>query len=358
MRCHRSTTGERALEIDPIELEQSLLTLPVMESITCSWVTESSSGQQMLKRLRLAAQTPLALYLWGETGVGKELLARQAHLWSAQCKGPFIPLHCASLSPQIAESELFGHTRGAFTGAMHTRSGALFTAQNGTLFLDEVAELSLELQVKLLRFLENGEYRPIGSDRVEFSNARIICATHRDLGAWVAAGKFREDLYFRLAGITIQIPPLRLRVADIAAQAKRFALEQGFLLSSDSANALEAHSWPGNSRELKRCVQSAVFLRGIPRRESGAPAVLCPKDFDLKRAPGTLREPETLNLVEMERMWILKALRAHHGNRESAAAALGIARSTLFQRLRRYGVHAPLRVAIEAEAHHHRISST
>lgn len=171
-------------------------------------------------------------------------------------------------------------------------------------------------------------------------------------------GQVREDLYFRLAGITIQIPPLRTRVADIGAQARRFALEQGFVLSPDCTATLEAYHWPGNSRELKRCIQRAVFLKAIPRREGGGSAVLNPKDFDLTHTTSALREPETLNLGEMERMWILKALRAHHGNRESAAAALGIARSTLFQRLRRYGEHPPQRVAFEAETQYRAISST
>lgn len=272
--------------------------------------------------------------------MGKELLAHQAHAWSAQAGGPFVPLHCAAISPLIAESELFGHVRGAFTGAFQSRLGALQTARGGTLFLDEVAELSSDLQVKLLRFLENGEYRPIGSDRTEHSNARIVCATHRDLRTWVRAGKFREDLYFRLAGITIQIPPLRSRLPDIAAQAHRFALEHDFILGQGCVEFLQTYAWPGNSRELKRCIERAVFLSGIPRRETNETAQLLPEDFDLGAGGELLPESETLNLLEMEKTWIYKALRAHQGNRERAAEALGIARSTLFQRLRTYGNEA------------------
>src|SRR3954467_3600220 len=171
---------------------------------------------------RKAAATPLSIYLAGETGTGKEVLAHLLHAWSQRAPGPFGPVHGGALPLSLAESELFGHVKGAFTGAVQSRPGALMQAHGGTLFLDEIGDLPLDIQVKLLRFLENGEIRPVGADRASRADVRIVCATHHPLHKLVEEGKFRRDLYYRLASVTIEIPSLRARPDDIHMLATKF----------------------------------------------------------------------------------------------------------------------------------------
>jgi DNA-binding NtrC family response regulator len=211
---------------------------------------------------RKAATTPLSIYLAGETGTGKDVLAHLVHAWSERASGPFVPLHCGALALSLVESELFGHVKGAFTGAIHQRPGALLQAHGGTLFLDEVADLPMDVQVKLLRFLENGEIRPVGSDHVSRSDVRLVCATHRPLAQLVDEGKFRRDLYYRLASVTIQIPTLRSRPDDIALLADRIAVDLKRRLSPMARARLKTHSWPGNVRELRHAVERACALAG------------------------------------------------------------------------------------------------
>src|SRR6185437_7560722 len=184
-----------------------------------------------------------------ETGTGKEVIAQLLHAWSERVAGPFVPLHCGALALSLAESELFGHVKGAFTGASQHRPGALMQAHGGTLFLDEIGDLPLDIQVKLLRFLENGEIRPVGADRPSRVDVRLLCATHHPLWKLVEEGKFRRDLFYRLASITIEIPSLRSRPEDIELLARRFAQELGKTLSNRAILRLQAHAWPGNVRE-------------------------------------------------------------------------------------------------------------
>ncbi|MFL5813985.1 MAG: sigma 54-interacting transcriptional regulator, partial [Bdellovibrionia bacterium] len=182
------------------------LALPDQPHSIRPWLTCSESGRKLLWTAKKAAGTPLSLYLAGETGTGKEVLAQLLHAWSDRARGPFIPLHCGALPLSLAESELFGHVKGAFTGAIQQRPGALMQAHGGTLFLDEVGDLPLDIQVKLLRFLENGEIRPVGADQSTRVDVRLICATHHPLRQLVEEGKFRRDLYFRIASVTLEIP--------------------------------------------------------------------------------------------------------------------------------------------------------
>lgn len=316
--------------------------LPSFPSQGRPWLTVSEKGRQTLWTTRKAAATPLSIYLAGETGTGKEVLAHLIHGWSDRASGPFIPLHCGALPLSLAESELFGHVKGAFTGASHPRTGALMQAHGGTLFLDEVGDLPLDIQVKLLRFLENGEIRPVGADRPSRADARVLCATHHPLQKLVEEGKFRRDLYYRLASVTIEIPTLRERPEDIEMLANQFASELKRSLSARAILRLQAHAWPGNVRELRHSVERAAGLAGPFN------SVLSEDAFEFLLTPETVtRNPNVefgsavLSLKEMERVMLLKALRLSGGNRGNAAKILGIARSTLFEMLKRHRIQGP-----------------
>ncbi|RYZ65577.1 MAG: sigma-54-dependent Fis family transcriptional regulator, partial [Proteobacteria bacterium] len=241
-----------------IALGQSLLTfalpvesrsLPLTPPSVKAWRTKSEIGAKLLWDTKKVSATPLSVYLSGETGTGKEVIAHLVHAWSERASGPFVPINCGALPMGLVESELFGHVKGAFTGAEQTRTGAFLLAHNGTLFLDEVGNLPPEVQVKLLRFLENGEIRAVGSDRVVHSNVRLICATHLPLPKLVEEGKFRKDLYYRIASCTLKISPLRDRPEDIEMLAHSFAEEFDKALPPQTIERLKAYSWPGNVRE-------------------------------------------------------------------------------------------------------------
>lgn len=320
--------------------------------ITPEWKTESPEGLAFLEKLKRAAQTELSLYLDGETGVGKELLAHQIHLSSKHPAGPFVALHCGGLSDTLADSELFGHLKGAYTGAIRDRKGALMAADGGTLFLDEVADLSPELQVKLLRFLESGEIRQVGSDLVRHAKVRIICATHLNLSDLVNSGKFRRDLYFRIASIPLKIPPLRERKSDILMLAQQFSEKSSVKITPSAAKILLRYSWPGNVRELKHALERAIAFRedsdslyegdfdflfaqsmgtatGAPLRSPYESAHL------ISQESSQIRKHETV-ITAFERDCIVRALAHYQGNRTQTALALGIARSTLFEKMKRY----------------------
>jgi DNA-binding NtrC family response regulator len=239
----------------------------------------------------------------------------------------------------LAESELFGHTKGAYTGAFRSRAGALLQAHGGTLFLDEIGDLSPDIQVKLLRFLENGEIRPVGSDSTLKSEVRLICATHRPLEKLVAEGKFRQDLYFRLASITLKIPALRERPEDVRLLAERFAAEFGKVLAPEVGERLLRHSWPGNVRELRHALERAS---GMAEPEQ---LLLKTEDFEFLENSAAAPADESLNLRDVERRLLVRALEMSRGNRAQAARLLGVARSTLFEMLRRHRLREETHVA-------------
>lgn len=304
----------------------------------CPWQTATDSGRTLLWNVRKAAQTNLAVYLEGETGTGKEVLARLIHEWGPRSGGPFVPLHCAALPISLAESELFGHVKGSFTGADSARVGALLQAHGGTLFLDEVGDLPLDIQVKLLRFLENGEIKPLGSDRYFHANVRIVSATHKPLPQLVNEGLFRQDLFYRLSSICLTIPPLRDRPQDVTLLAKSFASAFKKELSPKALQKLRSMEWPGNVRQLRHAVERAVGMA------SHFQSNLLEEDFSF-----LMEQRENLNLNsttdgilklrEMERIMIIKALKISYGNRAKAASILGVARSTLFEMLKRHDLH-------------------
>jgi DNA-binding NtrC family response regulator len=302
-----------------------------------TWVTCSKSGRNLLTAVEKYAVTPLPIYISGETGTGKEIIARMIHEKSHQ-KGRFVPVHCGALPSSLAESELFGHVKGAFTGAIQSRPGALMQAHQGTLFLDEIGDLPLDIQVKLLRFLEDGEIKPVGSDQISRAHVRILCATHYPLHKLVADGKFRQDLYYRLASINLDIPPLRERTEDIVLLANYFSslLEKSLTLSA--IDKLKQHLWPGNTRELRHAIERACG--------SVTDTVLDAHHFEFLTRQGALFDDfsssihyPSLKLKEIERIMLVKALNLTEGHRAQAAKLLGIARSTIFEMMKRHHVH-------------------
>ena len=309
-----------------------------------------------------AAAGPINVLITGETGVGKELLAETVHRLSPRKNGPYVCLNCAALAESLLENELFGHERGAFTGASQVKPGLLETAASGTLFLDEVGELPLSTQAKLLRVLETREVSRLGSLKPRRIDVRFIAATNRDLEAEVARGTFRRDLYFRLAGITLTIPPLRKRVSEIRRLAETFVhqicQEMGRdepLISSVSIALLEGYAWPGNIRELKNFMERAVLLctgRVIlpvhlpaeKMREASVP-VVAPAPAPAGVPETTATSGETARALtptqEEERRRIIDALAACAGNQSRAAKSLGIPRRTFVAKLDLYRIPRP-----------------
>ncbi|WP_224371758.1 sigma 54-interacting transcriptional regulator [Hyalangium versicolor] len=306
------------------------------------------SVRHMVELIQRLAPSPTLVTVLGESGTGKELVARALHACSPRAQQPFIPINCAALSPSLMESELFGHEKGAFTGADSKRKGAFEEAHGGTLFLDEVGELPLELQAKLLRVLENGEVKPVGSNRPFHVDVRVVAATNRDLLLWARNGRFREDLFYRLSLMPLVLPPLRSRRRDIPALAEHFVrtyAPQGHAprFTAAALARLQQHSWPGNIRELRNVVCRALLVRQGPHLDSYDITF----EQELHRAPEDagpppLELPEGVSLDEMiqrlERQLIESTLRRCHYRRDLAAKELGLARSSLFKRLKLWGL--------------------
>ena len=313
-------------------------------------------SQQTLQLARKVALTPITVLLLGETGVGKEVVAELIHRSSPRAGRPFVRLDCASLPPTLLESELFGHEKGAFTGADRRKAGYFEAAEGGTILLDEIGELPAALQSKLLAALERRIITRLGSTEEIPIDVRVIAATNRDLQEEVKQGRFREDLYYRLAVFTIFVPPLRDRAADIVPLATRFArqfaVELGQpvpTLTDEARGALEAYSWPGNVRELRNAIERAVVLTpegavglsALPeavqvRAPMAAPAAGGPSPFQLDgHVPAQLQE--------MERQAIVAALEACGGNQTQAARRLGISRRSLIYKMERFGLKSPPR---------------
>ncbi|MDX9706927.1 MAG: sigma-54 dependent transcriptional regulator [Azospira sp.] len=287
------------------------------------FVGHSPAIQHLRTLVRRIAPMPTTVLLQGESGTGKEVTARALHRLSPRVERPFVPVNCAAISPELIESELFGHVKGAFTGASESRNGLFYYAHGGTLFLDEIGELPLAMQTKLLRALEERRIRPVGSVHEVPVDVRIVVATNRDLNEEVAAGRFRQDLYFRLAVADITIPPLRSRSEDIPDLARHFmALFSAELgvpplpLSPRLIARLIAYPWPGNVRELRNLIERSLIL--------GAFAEHCMAPLD---APSV--DDESLTLEEVERRHILRVLAAVGGNKSAAARRLGVSRKTL-----------------------------
>jgi two-component system response regulator AtoC len=292
--------------------------------------------------VRRVAKAPTTVLILGETGVGKEVVAEQVHVQSPRAKGPFVRLNCGSLPETLLESELFGHEKGAFTGADRKKTGYLDSADGGTLFLDEVGELALTMQAKLLRVLESRSFMRVGGREEIAVDVRILAATNRDLLTEVKTGKFREDLYFRLAAFTIEIPPLRERPSEIALLAelflRRFAEGMGVpvpAIAPDAAAALRRYRWPGNVRELRNAMERALVLvdGGTLRLEHMPDAVRAPS-APATAAAGAIKE----QVADLELRAIEAALAAENGNQTRAARRLGISRRALIYKLEKYNL--------------------
>ena len=300
-------------------------------------VGEDPKLKHVTVALHRAAATDTTVLLEGESGTGKELAARAIHRASPRAERPFVAVNCATLSETLLESELFGHEKGAFTGAAARKPGKVEVADTGTLFLDEVGEIPLPLQAKLLRFLQEREFERLGSTRPIQVDVRVIAATNRNLGEAVRAGTFREDLYYRLNVITLSLPPLRERREDIPLLVHHFVRKHGRALGLPGKQVavelmarLERYHWPGNVRELEHTVERAVLLAEGDTVRSA--------DLSLRGGGDGAARIEQMSLEEVERLLIQKALARFDGNVSSAAKALGLSRSALYRRLERHGL--------------------
>jgi len=310
-------------------------------------LSNSEEMRTIFKRIGLVADSDNSVLVLGETGTGKELVAQALHQNSARAAGPFVAVNCAAIPAELLESELFGHVKGAFSGATADRPGRFREADGGTLFLDEIGDMALPTQAKILRVLQEREVTPLGARHSQQVDLRIVAATHRDLEAEVAAGTFRADLWYRLQVITIALPPLRERAGDVTLLAAHFLRGQAGghakRLSEPALRALEAHDWPGNVRELRNTMQRAMALSegdlieiehlGLGAvRQAGAAAALPAAAGTNIDWDGTLERA----LAQVELAMLRRALDAAAGNRSEAARRLGLSRQQLYRKLAQY----------------------
>lgn len=307
--------------------------LPDMEGM----VGTSTAMRDICDIVKRVAPTPSTVLVEGESGTGKELVARSVHRHSAR-RGPFVPVNCGAISAELLESELFGHTRGAFTGAAQAREGLFTFAHAGTLFLDEIAEMPLAMQAKLLRVLEERKVRPVGSDEEVPVDVRVIAATNRNLANEVAHGNFREDLYYRLNVVTITMPPLRERLADIGELARniseKLSLELGFPgipFSHEDLRCMQAYEWPGNVRELKNVIERCMLLGKLPGDCCGSTGGFQAASADSRGRGGY---PLDWTLEQVHKQHMLRVLKSVGGNKSEAARRLGVSRKTMERKLR------------------------
>ena len=333
----------RALELHRLEDENRRLASRIEkdEKVLGRMITGSPEMVRVARTIERVANTKVSVMLLGASGTGKELLARGLHEASGRAKAAFVAINCAAIPENLLESELFGHEKGAFTGAVKTTPGKIEQAAGGTLFLDEVGDIPLQLQVKLLRFLQERVVERVGSRDSIPVDTRIVCATHQDLEAMIADGRFREDLYYRLAEIVVKIPTLAERAGDAALLAKAFLQRyskemnprvRGF--ASDALAAIDAWNWPGNVRELENRVKRAVIMAD-EKLVSAADLDLADPDEQVVNALNLKSARE-----QADRKVIRHALARSEGNISSTAKMLGISRPTLYDLLKQYDLHA------------------
>jgi DNA-binding NtrC family response regulator len=327
---------ERALELRALRHEKQTLQRAVEQPPLLA--TESAAMQRVLDVARQAAASEVSVLLGGESGTGKNVVAHAIHRWSARRAGPFVTIPCTALAEQLLESELFGHVRGAFTGALRDKRGRLEAAAGGTVFLDEVGDLAAELQAKLLRFLEERRFERVGGSSTLTIDARIVAATNRRLEDEVAAGRFRQDLFFRLNVVALELPPLRDRVPDILPLARHVLVTLAArhrrtppALDAEASAALVAYAWPGNVRELVNVLERALVLSTA---DVITPSVL-PDHLLAPPAAAGVRPGGAMSLEELERAHVQEVLRTST-TLEEAAARLGINPTTLWRKRRRW----------------------
>lgn len=333
-----SLTVERAFRLFELQKENRRLREMHQPDALAGLITRDPEMLRICRMIERVAGSTATVMLLGESGTGKEVLAQGLHQASPRRAARFVAINCAAIPENLLESELFGYERGAFTGAAKTTPGRIETAHKGTLMLDEIGDLPMSLQAKLLRFIQERSIERVGGRQEIPVDVRIVCATHQDLGSLVKEGRFREDLYYRLAEIVVNIPPLRERVGDAALLAhafvRRFAQEQNrgsLSLSEDAVRAIEAHAWPGNVRELSSCIKRASIMADGSQITSG--------DLGLKP------EGESADLFDLraardaaEKRTIIAALGRANGNIVKASELLGISRPTLYDLMHRLGL--------------------
>ena len=336
----RRGLNERSLKQENKDLHQRLDKTYSFDGI----LGKSTALEKVLEQVQLVGPSKATVLVTGETGTGKELIAQAIHQNSDRSRGPFVPVHCAALPSNLLESEIFGHEKGAFTGAVEKRVGRFESADKGTLFLDEIGEIDSSTQVKLLRFLESKSIERLGSAKTIDLDVRLVCATNRDLRGMTEKGEFREDLFYRMNVVTVHLPPLRERGDDISLLLhhflKHFAQENGFdipLLSPDAMSILEKYSWPGNVRELRNfCENLVVLKRGLE---------VTPYDLDIRFSSNDTKEINSskmpmevphLSVQENEKRLLRNALVQSGGNRTRAAELMGISRRTLHRKLEKW----------------------
>ena len=326
------TSVDRCLQQRTLVRENFLLRRQDAKPISIEGILgQSAAIVRILETVQRVAPTNATILLEGETGTGKELVAQAIHSRSGR-QGPFVPINCGSISPELLESELFGHTKGAFTSAHAAREGLFSFASGGTIFLDEISELPLPMQTNLLRVLEDRRIRAVGSDREVAIDARVIAATNRNLRSHVSEGRFREDLFFRLDVLTITVPPLRERIEDIAELARHFcqtlARDLGvppLPMGHDDLRAMQGYSWPGNVRELRNVIERSLLMGSLPAESLHEDASVTTQEYGL---------PLDWTLAEVEKHHFLRVLDAANGNKSAAARRLGVSRKTLERKLK------------------------
>ncbi len=340
---------------DKVRLEEENLFLrerSETETAVHGIIGNSPGIQNVLRMISRLKDTSTPVLISGESGTGKELVARALHFRGSLAGRPFVAVDCGSLVPTLIESELFGYEKGAFTGALRSKQGLLQSADTGTIFLDEVGELPLEMQAKILRFLQEKEVRPVGSNQKVKVDVRIMAATNRDLESDYKRGTFRKDLFFRLNVVTISLPPLRERRSDIPILAhwflERLAPQRGVQISGEAMKALLAYDWPGNVRELENCLERAVALTDkrmldlddLPASIGNAESDSIPQLHAVVEMPSS---PAT-DLEDIERATIARVFSQVNGDKARAGKMLGISRATLYRKLKRYNI------GVQAEA--------
>lgn len=311
-----------------------------------SIIGQSPAFESLLRSAQVIAVTDVTLLIKGETGTGKEVMANAIQQGSPRAKKPFITLNCAALPENLVESELFGHKKGAFTGAINNKKGLLQVANGGTLFLDEINSLPLAIQAKLLRFLESGECLAVGETKPYTSDVRIIAATNTDLLTQIDEGKFRQDLFFRLSVVPLEIPPLRQRTEDIEALSQHFFKEFSerysvaeSQFSKQAIRKLRHYDWPGNIRELRNlCERLSILLPGTTIEAENLPIEFIGKISNDDKMDKFILPENGLRLENLEANIIHQALTRTKGNRSKSARLLGISRDTLLYRIQKYGL--------------------
>lgn len=341
----------RSLERHRLERENRLLREQIQRDYGFdNLIGAGAAMRRVFETIQKVAETDLSVMIRGESGTGKELVAQALHSTSSRCSRPFVAVNCAAINRELVESELFGHEKGAFTGADRRRIGRFEAADGGTIFLDEIGDMAPETQAKVLRVLEERRLERVGSAQSIEVDVRVVCATHRDLEEEIKAGRFREDLYYRLNVVEIQLPPLRERIEDFAALSGRFLSQVALrldrekkTLDSAALARLARHGWPGNVRELRNVLERAAVLSAGP--EIGEEDLqLAPSSDEVLQSTPDLELPfadaKRQTVESFERQYLSQALREHGGNVSRTATAIGMVRQSLQQKIRELGLDA------------------